>query len=183
MKERLNDWWSNNEPEETLIYRHGLRDQAVFIRDKIMLNMFLGIATDYHKYKDFSEEHSKLYESFHPSVIGTHTSKSVKLPVMEMDMSEKLGLKIIVRYNFYDWCISIESDNEVDCDFLGLIKPSSIRKGYFEGFPKERIYKPYDINNRKNFSVVLADNYELYMFMYIIKRWAIKKFNIFGGME
>lgn len=180
MKQRLNDWWSNNEPDECLIYRHGLGKQCVFVRDTIMLNLFLGIATDYHKYKDYSDEHSKLYESFHPSVIGTHTSKSVKLPVFEMDMSEKLGIKIVLRNNFYDWCISVESENEIDCDWLRLINPTI--KGYFEGFPKNRIYAPYSETNRKNFSVVLNGEYEVYTFMYILKNWAIDKFNIFGGM-
>lgn len=180
MKERLNDWWNNNEPNEGLIYRHGLGKQCIFVRDTIMLNLFLGIATDYYKYKEFSDKRSKLYESFHPSVIGTHISKSVKLPVMEIDLSDKLGIKIVLRNNFYDWCISVESENEIDCNWLRLINPTN--KGYFEGFPRDRIYSPYSETNRKNFSVVLNGEYEVYTFMYILKNWAIDKFNIFGGM-
>ena len=90
---------------------------------------------------------------------------------MEIDMSEKLGIKIVMRYNFYDWCISVESDNEIDCDFIGL---TSDKPGFFEGFPSNRKYKPYSDSNRKNFSVVLNDNYEVYTFMFLLKNWCIK---------
>ena len=51
MREKLNDWWSNNKPDENLIYKNGLTEQCVFVRDKLMGNLFLYIATDYLKYK------------------------------------------------------------------------------------------------------------------------------------
>lgn len=53
MREKLNDWWSNNKPDENLIYKNGLTEQCVFVRDKLMRNLFLYIATDYLKYKKF----------------------------------------------------------------------------------------------------------------------------------
>ena len=169
MKERLNDWWSNNKPDENLIYKDGLRKQCLFVRDVLMLNMFLDIATDFKKYKPFSDERSKIFESFVPSVIGTHRSKSVLLPVMEMDLS-KIGLKIVLRYNFYDWCISVESENDIECDFMGLI---TYDKGYFEGFPSNRIYENYTSWNKKNFSLVLNNDYEVYTFMFLLKNYVI----------
>lgn len=178
MRRRLDDWWLDNTPDEKLIYKDGLRRQCIFIRDQIMTRLFIDICTDIRKFKNFSEQRSKIYETFHPFVISSHTSKSVKLPVFELDL-ERIGLKIILRDNFYDWCISVESENEVDCDFIGIINPKD--KGYFEGFPKERIYEPYYAKtNNKNFSVVLRDEYDVYMFMYILRNWAINKFNIKG---
>lgn len=171
MKEKLNDWWSNNEPNKNLIYKDGLREQCLFVRDTLMLNMFVEIATDYLKYESFSDEHSAIFESFVPYVIGTHYSKSVLLPVMEMDLS-KIGLKIVLRYNFYDWCISVESENEINCDFMGLI---TNQKGYFEGFPKDRIYDIYSSQNNKNFSVVLNNEYEVYVFMFLLRNYVTNK--------
>lgn len=167
MKERLNDWWSNNEPDENLIYKSGLEEQCIFVRDILMQRMFIKIASDYLKYKPFSDERSEIYHSFVPSVIGTHYSKSVKLPVMEMDLS-KIGLKVILRYNFYDWCISVESEKDVDCDFMGLVTD---QKGYFEGFPQDRIYDTYSENNKKKFSICLNDKYDVYTFMFLLKNW------------
>ena len=91
MREKLNDWWSNNKPDENLIYKNGLTEQCVFVRDKLMGNLFLYIATDYLKYKKLWDERCKILDDFMPDVIGTHYSKSVLLPVMEMDLS-KIGL-------------------------------------------------------------------------------------------
>lgn len=173
MKEKLNDWWLNNKPDENLIYKDGLREQCLFVRDILMLNMFIEMTTDYLKYENFSDEQSAIFESFVPYVIGTHRSKSVLLPVMEMDLS-KIGLKIILRCNFYDWCISVESDNEINCDFMGLI---TNEKGYFEGFPKDRIYGNYSRQNNKNFSVVLNNKYEVYAFMFLLRNYVTNKLN------
>lgn len=173
MKERLNDWWSNNEPDENLIYKDGLREQCLFVRDTLMLNMFIDIATDYLKYNVFSDELRAIFEYFVPYVIGTHRSKSVLLPVMEMDLS-KIGLKIVLRYNFYDWCISVESENEINCDFMELV---TNEKGYFEGFPKDRIYDIYSSQNNKNFSVVLNNKYEVYVFMFLLRNYVMNNLN------
>lgn len=170
MREKLNDWWSNNKPDENLIYKNGLAEQCVFVRDTLMGNLFLRIASDYSSEKTF-DERSEILDNFIPSVIGTHRSKSVLLPVMEMDLS-KIGLKIVLRYNFYDWCISVESENEVDCDFMGLITD---QKGYFEGFPTDRIYKNYSETNKKKFSVVLNNKYQVYTFVYLLRNWVISR--------
>lgn len=178
-KERLEDWWNKNIPDEKLIYRQGLTDQCVFIRDRIMIELFLHICTDIDKYKSFSKQWDKIYDTFHPFVISKHTSKSVRLPVFELDLS-RIGLKIVLRNNFYDWCISVESEKEVDCDWMGLIDPKD--KGFFEGFPNDRIYEPYYADrNNKNFSVVLRNNYEVYTFMVILRNWAINKYNLKKG--
>ena len=172
MRKNLNDWWLNNIPDENLIYKDGLKKQCSFVRDKLMRDMFLGIATDYFEYKTFSDERSAIFESFVPYVVGTHRSKSVLLPVMEMDLS-KIGLKIVLRYNFYDWCISVESENNIECDFMGLITDD---RGYFEGFPTDRIYENYTSWNKKNFSLVLNNDYEVYTFMFLLKNYVMNNF-------
>ena len=175
-KQRLNEWWMKNEPDEKLIYRDRLDDQCIFIRDRIMTGLFLDICTDFNKCKSFSRQ-NKIYVTFQPYIISTHYSKSVRLPVFELNL-DKIGLKIILRDNFYDWCISVESENPIDdIDWLGLVDPR--KKGYFEGFPQERIYEPYyaDRNNKK-FSIVLNTDYDLYTFMRIIRQYSIKKFDI-----
>lgn len=171
MRVKINEWWSNNEPDEKLIYKDGLAEQCLFVRDTLMLNLFIDIATDYLKYGDYSDERNEIYHKFVPLVIGTHYSKSVKLPVMEMDMS-KIGLNIILRYNFYDWCISVESNDEINCDFMGLVTG---QKGYFEGFPIDRIYDNYSSQNNKKFSVVLNNKYQVYTFMFLLRNWVMNK--------
>lgn len=168
MKENLQTWMADNEPNETLIYRNGFSKQCIFVRDVLMFGLFFELCSPHKEMQSMSfDKRSKVYDSFVPNVIGTHTSKSVKLPVMEIDLA-KFGVKIILRYNFYDWCLSVESVKDVECDFLDLITD---KEGCFEGFPQDRIYAGYSESNKRNFSVVLKDKYQVYMFVYILKHW------------
>lgn len=166
MKVDLRAWVNSNEPDEQLIYREGLYDQCNFVDSILMKRLFLYVATDYNSNNTF-KKNCEIIENFTPSVIGVHRSKSVLLPVMMMDLS-KIGVKIILRYNFHDWCISVESQKDIDCDFMGLITDD---KGYFEGFPEYRIYPKYSETNKKNFSLCLHNNYDLYTFLYILKNF------------
>lgn len=60
MRVKINEWWSNNEPDEKLIYKDGLAEQCLFVRDTLMLNLFIDIATDYLKYGDYSDERNEI---------------------------------------------------------------------------------------------------------------------------
>ena len=168
MKEKLTDWNKRNEPAENLIYRKGFYDQCNFVATTLMRDMFIHDASNYNSDLDY-DKRIEIIDNFVPFVIGTHRSKSVLLPVMEMDLS-KIGLKIILRCNFYDWCISVESEKDIDCDFMGLITD---QKGYFEGFPKDRIYDKYSETNKKNFSLCLSDNYDVYTFIFLLRNYLI----------
>ena len=170
MKEKLNEWLQKNIPSDDLIYRDGLYEQCDFVRR--INNIFLTIATDYESIEDFNER-MKIRDNYTPYVIGAHVSKSVRLPVIEIDLS-KIGIKIVIRDNFYDWCISVESEKDINCDFKGLITDD---KGYFEGFPEDRIYKKYSETNRKNFSFCLGDKYQVYTCMFLLKDYIMNMNN------
>jgi len=168
MKEKLTNWLKNNIPDDNLIYKNGLYDQTNFVSN-FMRQIFLESATEYNIDMEF-DKRLKIMESFEPYVISYHRSKSVVLPVMELDLS-RIGVKIVLRNNFYDWCISIESESDIDCDFMGLLTDT---KGYFEGFPEDRVYGYYSETNKKNFSLCLNNNYELYTFMFLLKNYLTK---------
>ena len=168
MREKINDWRMKNIPADNLIYKDGLKDQCLFVINT-MNDLFLNIETDLDTVHDFDKKR-EIINNFTPYVIGTHMSKSVLLPVMEINLS-KLGVKIILRYNFYDWCISIESEKEINCDFMGLITDT---KGYYEGFPSDRIYEKYSETNNKKFSLCLSDKYDVYVFMFLLRNFLTK---------
>ena len=170
MREMLTQWWRSNIPNDNLIYKDGLKEQCLFVR-KLMQYLFLEPETNYSS-KEWDEQ-SKILNDFEPIVVGTHHSKSVKLPVMEICLPN-LGLNIVLRYNFYDWCISVESEQEVDCDFMGLVTD---QKGYFEGFPNDRIYERYSDDNKKRFNVVLNNDYEVYTFVFLLRNWVLNNNN------
>ena len=166
MRENIKDWLENNKPEDNLIYKDGLYDQCDFVKNTLMRKLFLHVASDYSLDMEFDEQ-CKIIENFAPYVVGTHRSKSVLLPVMEMDFS-KIGLKVVLRYNFHDYCISIESQKDIECDFMGLLTDE---KGYFEGFPENRIYEKYSETNKKNFSLCIRDRYQVYTFLFLLRNF------------
>lgn len=155
-------WYSVNEPDEKLIYREGLGKQMVFVRDKICKNLFF--EKEYSHLKPFDDEwHDAIVES-EPKVISTHYSKSVKLPVMEINLPS-VNVKMVLRYNFYDWNVSVESETPIDCDFKGTFKDG---KCWCEGFPKDRIYGNYK-DDHKKFTVEIHSDYELFVFMWLLR--------------
>jgi hypothetical protein len=93
-------------------------------------------------------------------VIGEHCSKSVVLPVYSIERPT-LGLRLVLRYNFYDWCVSVESETAVR-DWV-----SGYDRGllcFFEGFPDELKFGTYAESQRR-FSLAIRDDYELYAFV------------------
>lgn len=154
-------WYRVNHPDEKLIFKDGLSKQICFIRDDISCGLFYGLEN-----ADINGEFdSKRYEALQPVVIGTHRSKSVLLPVMELTL-KSVGIKMVFRNNFYDWCVSVESDYDINCDFKGLITDC---EGFFEGFPPSRVYPPYSKKNKKRFSFCIGNNYDLYTLMFLLK--------------
>jgi len=147
----LQEWANENKPSETLNYKNGYWTQIMFVRDALPPLLF----------KSYEEGKNHL-----PVVISTHTSKSVKLPVFQIQLPN--GLTITMRYNFHDWKLSIKSPTEVDADFMELFNPTEAHSScYFEGFPSELVYGAY-AENKAQFSISLWDDYQVFTFFWIL---------------
>lgn len=153
-------WVRVNKPDDKLIYKDGQGNQVCMIRDTIMREMFYE-----------GEYDSKRYDEFQPKVISTHHSKSVLLPVMEINL-QKYGVTLTLRNNFYNWNISIESEQEVIFDHKGMINDESYDYCFCEGFPINKIFGKYK-DNKNQFTICIGDNYKLYTFMFLLKDWII----------
>lgn len=153
-------WLRVNEPDEKLIYAKGFYDQVCFVRDRLC---WLLMPT-YEELRDNP-----------PLVISTHYSKSVKLPVFQINL-EKYGIEMVLRYNFYDWKISVKSDKPLDFDYMGLFNPTEkISYLYCEGFPRAKVYDSYE-QNHSQFTIEIDSYYNLYTFIFLLKNYlGIKK--------
>jgi hypothetical protein len=150
-------WMRIYEPEDEMCYKQGYWDQAVFIRDTIC-----GILYDtYEEYKG------------NPCmVISTHMSKSIILPVYQINL-DKYGVKLILRYNFYDWKVSVISKRDINCDFSLLFnEKENINSIYCEGFKEELVFGMFK-DNKKEFTIEIGSKYNLYTFMFLLKRYLI----------
>jgi len=103
-------------------------------------------------------------------VASTHTSKSIKLPVVHFNLH---GAKITMRHNFHDVKVSVDSPAALTlpggrtAEFLSYlhydkegneVEDTYLHSVYFEGFKPEWIftgYKPGE--NDKQFSVCLMN--------------------------
>ena len=145
MKELL-AWMRKQDIPDKMLWKRAAIDQEIFVRDTICCHL-LGV---------------------HGFVISTHTSKSIQLPVYGFTM--KNGIKVMMRENFYGWCVSVEIPTKAK---VRLKLPEDVieGKGYFEGFKNEWIHQQYSPNNplQKKFSFDINSDYDLYMVMYHLK--------------
>lgn len=161
-------WIRVNIPDDKLIYKEGCGKQIRFIRDIIYRNLFF--SKEYPKAeKDSFDDEQEKYNSFQPMVISTHRSKSVILPVMEIDL-KSVGVKIILRNNFYNWNITVESEKDIECDFKGTFTDERYHYCFCEGFPKEKIHGIYK-DNHKKFTCCIVSDYELFTFMWLLREY------------
>lgn len=148
-------WSIDNEPSSEMIYKKGYWDQILFIRDTIN-SIF------YSNFEDFKNNPVL--------VINTHMSKSIDLPVYEINLRDH-NTKIIMRNNFYDWKVSVDSPIEINANFMDLFKQDEVHKPiYCEGFKDNQVFDCY-ANNKKQFTLELKDKYRLYTFIYILNNY------------
>jgi len=149
---KLQEWAKANEPSKEMVYESGYWNQIILVRDMIARLLV----------PSFEE-----YEKLEVSVISTHTSKSILLPVYYIHLDN--GIAITMRYNFHNWKVSINSPKKVYIDFMKLFDPEEERDisgVYCEGFPAENVFGCY-AKNKSQFTVELQSSYILYTFFWI----------------
>ena len=143
----LQDWANAHEPKDEMLWKRGYWDQIVFVRDEI------------HRLFVVTYEESKKNPVM---VVSTHTSKSIELPVYSIKIP---GIEVRMRYNFYDWKVSIRSDLPVPDVFHNIInKGEKVHQVYFEGFQNDWIFGSYR-EDPHQFSVEIGNEYNLYAFI------------------
>lgn len=151
----LTAWKRVHDVPETRIWRDQFHNQMHFIG--YIIDAL--IRKDYEDFKDNSV-----------MVISTHRSKSIDLPVYQIDL-EKYGVEMILRDNYYNWKVSVNSKKPLDCDFMGIFDPDEKWSSlYCEGFPYDKVYGSYN-ENHSQFTVELTSKYDLYTFFIILKNY------------
>ena len=153
----LQDWISENIPEKKMYWKDSWSKQVCFVRDTIPRFLCKPNGSDYMTVRD------------NITVISTHMSKSIDLPVYCVKAN---GDKFIMRNNFFDWKISVETHNIHNIDFekLGVIRKTSdqVHKVYCEGFKAEWVYKPY-ADNKWKYTAEIDDDFKLKLFFWLIQ--------------
>lgn len=132
----------NNIPGKDMLWEKAFWNQIMFIRDT-MPGIF---ANSYENYKEIIDD---------IDVINVHTSKSILLPVYNFHIKkERMDVVFIIRHNFYEWGISVDSSHDIIEGFDKLIDVDT----------GDRIF------DKKKFSVSISNEYKLYTFFWLINR-------------
>jgi hypothetical protein len=155
MKIPLQEWLHDNKPKAEMYWKGSANDQFYFMKHTVIGAFPLKDKQDFQSFtKDLS-------------VVSTHTSKSITLPVYEILWN---GFRFVMRGNFYDWKVSIESPIPIFINFskFGLFDPEQeIHPVYCEGFQENWVYGPY-AGNPKRFTIELRSEHEVYCFLKIL---------------
>lgn len=161
--EKLQHWLMTHQPSDNMLYKEAWWEYLVFIRDKIIADMFYWpMVCDLNV--DFEEQKRLMSENY--DIVGTHRSKSIEHPVILMRYK---GVEIVFRYNFYDYEVTVISDKDIELPD-GLFDKDE-KYFYYQGFPeKYQIKTPYS-KSKKQFSVNISTpcSYNFYTFMFLLK--------------
>jgi hypothetical protein len=164
MTTSLREWVKSNVPDDAMYWKGAFGDQISAVKSlaRLFTTGLPFVAPD-----DFVQ------------VISSHFSKSIDLPVYELSRPD-LGLRIILRDNFYNWKISVISEAPIEADFAGLFYTAPpadpeytgdpLRAVYCEGFPDSLVFGYYDASDRRQFSAELYSNHALYTAVFLILR-------------
>lgn len=156
----LHQWIKENQPNDEMLWKNAAGRQMTFVRDN--LNPLLQNKLKRAERKDIQ-------------VISEHRSKSIILPVYVL---EREDLKIILRYNFYNWKMSVICGKKIDANFDGLfhttppIEPdytgNELASVYFEGFPEDLCFDYYESTDKKVWSAEISNDQMLWTTVYLI---------------
>lgn len=139
---KVQDWYNENNPKEELIYGSAMTRQFIWVRDTLA-------GMIYYSCKDINPDFTEWDKrDKYLTVESTHMSKSCLLPVYKFTIGD---MRIQVRANFYDWCVSISNTTMTLDKFPEWMQPH-FQNGYYEGI----------VTNDKNLEFCIGDQERLY---------------------
>lgn len=162
---KLQKWAIENEPDEKWLWKGAWWEHIIFFRDVIIPLLY---KKDY-EVEDRDKAEKQVSSKY--DIIGSHYSKSTKLPVYKFNL---LRAEIIVRYNFYDYEIVVNSPIELKIPPELYTSDPSMS---FEGIPScYKEHKAYPECKAK-FCMQVWSKYVFYTAMFIIKHQLIEAAN------
>jgi hypothetical protein len=143
--------WSNvNRPIDSMVYKQNFYEQMDVLKYTVP-----SLFTTLH--------------NFPTMVISTHASKSILLPVCKYSFYDG-DLEVIVRCNFRDWVVSVNSKETLNIWITkDIFDPEAkIDDCMCEGIPEEYIYDIFK-NDKNKFTFRIYSVYSLYAFLYLVK--------------
>ncbi len=156
----LHQWATEHPIKDEMLWKKAAERQMYFVEDDL---------------NPLMQNRLKGKERKIAQVISEHRSKSIILPVYVLERGD---LKMILRYNFYNWKMSVICGRTIDANFDGLfhttppIEPdytgNELASVYFEGFPKDLCFDYYEVTDKKVWSAEIHSAQMLWTTTYLI---------------
>lgn len=152
METPLLQWIDKNRPGDEMIWHNDFFDQVMFVRDKV------GglLARTYEEYRSLVR------------VVATHYSKSIRCPVYYIHLKRD-DVHVWMRYNFFDWNITVRSPKEIDCDFIGCFDDRNHYYCFCQGMEKWKAGLYGD--DKRHFTICVNNHYDAYVFFRVLKQF------------
>ncbi len=172
-REHLMQWymrWLNEYENSKYFAKDASSSQVHFVRDRLapMIRPKV-LYEEWEDIKIIGKDGEMRDVKRNAWVVGEHTSKSVRLPVYAFERQD-LGLRLMMRDNHYNWKLSVQSEQPINCGILFtrlfITEPPSepeytgdhLRSVYFEGFPPEWCFGYYGQNRQQWSAEIHSDN-------------------------
>lgn len=156
-KQPVSVWIANNQPKGEMFYAGACGTQFAFIA-KLQSILFGNPKT--------AERCT--------AIIGTHRSKSINLPVVEFQLP---NVRLVMRDNFYDWKVSVQIDEPIDPDVIGVSffelfdRKAETSSCHCEGFSEHDVFGSFDSDHGK-FTVSIGNDENLAKFCTLLRNYA-----------
>jgi hypothetical protein len=166
----LQDWIDNHPIGSEMYWRSPAQAQLAFVRDELHHLLWAGTSFEDRR-------------AHPPTVISSHVSKSILLPVYELltparvaresggyfDHIGGLDARIRLRYNFFNWVVSVESHHHITDRFRDLFdREAATNPIYAEGFAERWVHAPF-AQDRRNFTVTLGTRYDVWTLIWLLR--------------
>lgn len=170
MAQTLKQWLEANPVPEKMLWRGAAENQFHFVHNPLLGVAGAGLPCD------TPEDIENFYAVC--KVIGTHRSKSITLPVYSLERPD-VGVRFVMRDNFYNWKVSVVSEKPIQVDLTGLCYTAPPREPdytgdhlhpvYCEGFPSDLVFGYYE-QNQARWTMELYGEMSVFTAVFLVMR-------------
>lgn len=158
----IDNWAQKNKPSDNMIYKDSFWFWIRFISYTFFDMFFKEYTKDIDDWDKIEEIINKQHD-----IIGSHTSKSILLPVLKIDYK---GVAFVLRYNFYNTEVTVFSDKNININrFSDIFESDKTTCFYHEGIPSKYCVDDSYTKNHKIFTFRVSNLYDFYAIMMIIQ--------------
>ena len=153
---KLQEWMNLRSQPNSNFHATNLLNQLIFVRDYLGKLFFTG----------YDERKSQVI------VVAEHESEYITSPIYRILLP---GITLTLSDYIYNWIISVDSETPLDFDVSGLVHDTStVNTDRCPGFEPEWLFGNYT-KSKKQFTVYLNNDYEVYTFLFLLKRCILMK--------